>query len=194
MRTIFEQGYFNKYSEANLNESRSSVLQHSQYGVCNTTVFISHKHEDLEDLKGVLGFLQKTYGVKVYIDSQDPTMPRVTSPETALKIRERIEKCNKFILLATNGAIESNWCNWELGFGDARKFKEHIALFPMKPKGTSDSAYKGSEYMKIYPYISYFNGTEKYKSGKLISPGYYVRWYENTQNYITPLAEWLKKR
>lgn len=191
MIKIFEQGAFSAYSQVRLNESRSSVLEHSQYGVgSKTTVFISHKHDDLEDLKGILGFLQQTYQVKVYIDSQDPSMPPITSAETALNIKERIKQCNKFILLATNGAIESKWCNWELGYGDAQKFKKNIALFPMKPKGTYDSAYKGSEYMSIYPYISYYNGTEKYKSGKPIQKGYYVHRHEKDGNYITPLEDW----
>lgn len=191
MIKIFEHGAFSTYSQVRLDESRSSVLEHSQYGVRGkTTVFISHKHDDLEDLKGILGFLQQRYGVKVYIDSQDPSMPPTTSAETALNIKERIKQCNKFILLATNGAIESKWCNWELGYGDAQKFKKNIALFPMKPKGAYDSAYKGSEYMSIYPYIAYFDGTEKYKSGRPIERGYYVRTHEKDSNYITPLVDW----
>ena len=57
MKRIFEQGAFNRYAQVNLNESRSAVLQHSLYAERKTTVFISHKHDDLEDLKGVLGFL-----------------------------------------------------------------------------------------------------------------------------------------
>lgn len=194
MRRIFEQGAFNAYSQVRLDESRASILEHSQYGWGNTTVFISHKHTDLEDLKGVLGFLQRTYGVKVYIDSQDPTMPKVTSAETALNIKERIKRCDKFILLATNGAIESKWCNWELGYGDAHKFKKHIALFPMKPKGLHDGTYKGSEYMDIYPYICHYDGTEKYTSGNPIPRGYYIRWQENGSNYITPLGDWFRDR
>jgi len=194
MKKIFEQGAFSPYSKVRLDEARSSVLQHSQYGIRKTTVFISHKHDDLEDLKGVLGFLQGNYDVKVYIDSKDPMMPKITSKETALNIRERIKQCDKFILLATNGAIESKWCNWELGYGDAKKYKDHIALFPLKPKGTYDSAYKGSEYMSIYPYVSYYDGTEKYDNGDLIPQGYYVCVQEKDTNYITPLSEWLKKR
>lgn len=193
MKTILEQGYFSNYAQIRLDEARSPVLQHSQYGLRKTTVFISHKHDDLEDLRGILGFLQQTYNVKVYIDSKDPTMPKVTSAETALNIKERIQQCDKFILLATNGAIESKWCNWELGYGDAQKFKEHIALFPIKPKGSYDSDYKGTEYMTIYPHIVYYNGTEKYRTGDFISKGYYVCTMEKDVNYITPLSDWLNK-
>lgn len=121
-------------------------------------------------------------------------MPKITSAETALNIKERIKQCDKFIFLATNGAIESKWCNWELGYGDAQKYKDHIALFPIKSKGSCDSAYKGSEYMSIYPYISYFNGAEKYTNGNSIPKGYYVRTQEKDANYITPLGDWLQSK
>ena len=194
MIPIFEQGRFNAYSRVRLDEARSPFLEHSQYEASKTTVFISHKHDDLEDLKGVLGFLQEKYDVKVYIDSQDPTMPKVTSAETALNIKDRIKQCDKFILLATNGAVESKWCNWELGYGDAQKYREHIALFPMKPKGTDDDTYKGAEYMDIYPYITYYYGTEKYKDGRSISRGYYVSRIKDGTNYLTPLGDWFRNR
>lgn len=194
MKTIFEQGEFSYFLRNNLNEARSSILHKNQYNAHITTIFISHKHDDLDDLKGVLGFLEQNYNVKVYIDSQDPTMPKITSADTALNIRDRIKNCDKFILLATNGAIESKWCNWELGYGDAQKYKDNIALFPIKPKGQYDSAYKGSEYMSIYPYVAYFEGYEKYTDGTPISRGYYVRTQGKNNNYITPLGDWLKKR
>ena len=194
MKKIFEQGSFQAYSNRSLNESMAPVLSYLKYGIQPTTVFISHKHDDLEDLKGLLGFLEDNYGVKVYIDSNDSQMPPVTSAETAYNIKERIKQCDKFILLATNGAIESKWCNWELGYGDAQKYKEHIALFPMKPKGMLDSSYKGSEYMSIYPSIVRYDGTEKYIDGKPVAPGYYVSEMQNDGNYlITALAEWFEK-
>lgn len=77
-----------------------------------------------------------------------------------------------------------------------QKYKEHIALFLMKLKGTYDGAYtyKGSEYMSIYPYVSYFDGTERYTNGNLISRGYYIQSQRDDTNYITPLGDWLKKR
>lgn len=192
MRTIFEQRSFDSYSNVELSSAMSNILQHSiNYGYGNkTTVFISHKHDDLEDLKGILGFLEKNYNVKVYIDSQDPAMPKKTSGQTAANIKERIKQCNKFIFLATNNAIESKWCNWELGFGDANKYKSNIAIFPLKPKGSFDSQYKGHEYMEIYPYVSFFDGSEVYTDGSPIQKGYYIRYHENGKNYIIPLNVW----
>lgn len=189
MKTIFEQGEFHSFAKDNLTESRATIYEYSQY---QPTVFISHKHDDLEDLKDLIGFLEQQYNVKAYIDSRDASMPAITSGKTAQNIKDRIIKCNKFILLATNGAIESKWCNWELGYGDAQKYKKHIALFPMKPKDTYDFDYKGSEYMQIYPYICYFDGTETYTNGNPIIKGYYVRYKENYSYYIIPLEDWFK--
>lgn len=193
MKTIFEEGQFDSYSNVRLDEARSAIpVVHSQYAYRKTTVFISHKHDDLDSLKGLLGFLEKKYNVKVYIDSKDPSMPKVTSVETAENIKGRIKQCDKFILLATNGAVESKWCNWELGYGDAQKYKSHIALFPLKPKGTADYTYKGSEYMGLYPYIIYCDGSECYNDGSRVNEGYYV--YDKVSNSITPLDRWFQNR
>lgn len=195
MKNIFEQGHFDLYSNVRLDEARHSIpFYYSESCSHQTTIFISHKHDDLNDLKGLLGYLEKTFDVKVYIDSNDPTMPKLTSATTAENIKNRIKRCDKFILLATNAAVESKWCNWELGFGDANKFPKHIAIFPLKPKDSSDFNYKGNEYLDLYPHIAYFSGHEQYTNRKLINRGYYVRWKENGQYYITPLSEWLNKR
>ena len=102
----------------------------------------------------------------------------------------QIKKCqnDKFILLATEEAINSKWCNWELGLGDAAKYRNNIALLAVQ-KDNSD--YTGSEYLNIYPYITYENGTNTYTDGKYITEGYYVR-YSDT-NTILPLKIWLQK-
>ncbi len=191
MKNIFEQGEFNEFRISRLDDVISPINESYQFAQKKTTVFISHKHEDLEDLKAVIGFLEKSYGIKVYIDSQDPAMPKITSGETASKIKERIVKCDKFILLATNGAIDSKWCNWELGYGDSQKYKEHIALFPMKPKNYSNSLYKGNEYMSIYPHIVQRNRGDVYSDGRLITPGYYVRSINDDGSFsLLSLEKW----
>jgi len=193
MRNIFELGEFSQYRISDLKEARSFISENFTYGQKITTVFLSHKHDDLDELKNIIGFMQSNYNVKVYIDSRDPSMPVKTSGKTAENLKSRIKQCNKFILLATEGAIESKWCNWELGFGDAHKFRNNIALFPLKPKGSYDSTYKGSEYLSLYPYISYFDGSEKYNDGRIISRGYYVRTIqEDGTGAIEPLSNWLR--
>ena len=197
MRTIFEENSFRSYAIRDLKNARGIIQEYSTYGQRLVTVFISHKHDDLEALKGIIGFLEKEYQVKAYIDSRDPNMPKVTSGATATNIKDRITKCRKFILLATNGAIESKWCNWELGYGDAKKYKEHIAILPLKPTGAYDSEYKGTEYMSIYPSIERYDTWDNctYTNGKRVDPGYYVRKknYDGTADVLVPLADWFKK-
>ena len=193
MKTIFEQGSFRTYSEVRLDEAREPIIKHSLYDT-KTTVFISHKHDDLDDLKGIIHLLQAQYGVKVYIDSQDPTMPKTTNAKTAENIKERIKMCDKFILLATNGAIESKWCNWELGYGDSLKFMRNIAILPIKPRNVEDSSYIGAEYMRIYPYIAYSYGNERDSSGNLILKGYYIIYKMGGRDYVMPLEKWFKDK
>lgn len=188
MREIFIKGSFDGFKNIDLKMARSSINE-SLIGR-KIPVFISHKHEDLDDLKGIIGFLGVCFNVKAYIDSRDPSMPKITSGETAKIIKNRIKNCKKFILLATDAAIESKWCNWELGFGDAAKLKENVVLFPMKKRGIE---YKGNEYMEIYSYISYYEEGDKYSSGKNIVPGYYVTTRTETGKDIIPLREWLEK-
>ena len=97
-------------------------------------------------------------------------------------------------MLATNGAVESKWCNWELGFGDAKKFQDNIALFPMKPKGGSDTLYKGNEYMSIYPYIVKQERGDRYKNGLSVAVGYYVCTNEDGNCTLLPLEDWFSRR
>lgn len=195
MKTIFEKGDFDNYRVLRLDSAMESVCKTYNESLLNTTtVFISHKHEDLNELKGIIGYLKSKYNVKPYIDSQDPAMPNKTSAETAQRIKKKIDQCDKFILLATDNAIESKWCNWELGYGDATKYSNrNVALFPMKGKGTSDRGYKGNEYMGIYPHIVYSKG-DTYNSGKPIIEGYYLRYKENEKYYVIPLEEWFESR
>lgn len=200
MSNLFYKGDFNKYkiNDSELRKSLTESVNFSAEGLDNLgqiTVFISHKHDDLEDLRGLIGFLQKEYNVKTYIDSNDEKMPKITSGETAERIKEKIRTCKKFILLATNTAIESKWCNWELGFGDVLKSENNdIAILPMNERCSSDSSYAGNEYMEIYPTIVYRDGVTKYKNlEKIISKGLYVRTKnKNNDGYsIESLEKWL---
>ena len=197
MKEIFESGSFSQYRNlVNLNESRKITKSFAEGNgfTTKTTVFLSHKHDELLELQDVIGFLQKEYYVQVYIDSKDPNMPATTSGETASRIKQIINQCDRFILLATEGAIESKWCNWELGYGDAQKYKDRIALFPIKPKYSLDMNYKGYEYMQIYPYISYSDGYEKYRNGGCINKGYYVTAFDSDgTKTIEPLSHWFNK-
>ena len=133
-----------RFSSA-LNESRITDSTSSS----SVTVFLSHKHDEVEVLHNVISLLRRC-GVDVYVDWMDEGMPKTTSGLTAFKLKDKINKCKKFIFLGTEGAIASKWCNWELGLGDAKKYPANIAVMPI---AENNGIYSGSEYFQIYPVI-----------------------------------------
>lgn len=173
--------------------SKSDVLvlnESSSRDKTKPMVFLSHKHDELVILQDVIAFLNSE-GVDIYVDWMDEEMPAYTNANTALRLKEKIKTANKFVLVATPNAINSKWCNWELGLGDAAKYIENIALFPIN---RTYQSFSGAEYLKIYPYIEYENGDGKYLNGTNIPKGYYVKTpLENGNTRLIPLKEWLKR-
>jgi hypothetical protein len=123
---------------------------------CITSVFLSHSHYDKDVVMQAKSFFENL-GIAVYIDWADKTMPEVPNGITAQNIKNKIAKENdKFVLLATNNAVNSKWCNWEVGIGDSFKLPSgKIAILPLADNNTDD--WKGNEYLQIYPRIEYFN-------------------------------------
>lgn len=171
-----------------LNESLKKFKDEGSYG--KTKIFLSHKHDELDFLEGAISFLKK-FCVDVYVDWLDEGMPKKTSSLTAERLKNKIKDCDKFILLATEGAINSKWCNWELGLGDAAKYIENIAILPIK-KDYSD--FSASEYLEIYPYIlvldriQYFKGQYRAQGPHVVYPAL------NGKNKVVTMKEWLQKR
>ncbi|MEO8173990.1 MAG: toll/interleukin-1 receptor domain-containing protein [Sediminibacterium sp.] len=126
-----------------------------------TSIFLSHSHEDLRNgtVQKSIVFLRRL-GLRIYIDSEDSNLSPFTNADTARLIKQKIINNNKFIFLATDNAINSKWCNWELGFGDAHKYIDNIALFPVSE---SAGTWTGNEYLRIYPRIEESNFQETYK-------------------------------
>ena len=116
--------------------------------------------------------LLKKIGVNVYVDWMDIGMPKSTSGRTAERIKGKIKDNKKFIFLATEGAINSKWCNWELGFGDAHRFIKDIAIFPVRDDNNN---FTGSEYLQIYPSIEFVerNSVQR-RIGGYFEEDYYV--------------------
>lgn len=171
-----------------LNESLRAFKNESSY--LKTKIFLSHKHDEKEFLEGAISLL-KSYSADVYVDWLDDGMPKSTSGFTALRIKEKINENHKFILLATEGAINSKWCNWELGLGDAAKYIENIALLPIKK---DYNEFSGSEYLEIYPYIFNIDYYQFFK-GDYRSQGTYVVYPSvNGNDGVIPIAQWLRNR
>lgn len=145
-------------------------------GTARVSIFLSHKHSDRALVEKVIALFQ-SLGVSVYVDWLDVTIPAVTSPLTAKHLKDKIHSNKKFILLATDEAIASKWCNWELGLGDAAKYLKDIALLPINP---SWDTWKGSEYLGIYPVI-----TSNYT---FVAGSYSV----DFAGVSTPLTTWLQ--
>ena len=112
-------------------------------------VFLSHSHHDRDIVEKVRLFLA-TLDTDVYVDWKDLSMPRITDSSTAQRIRDRIVECNKFIMLASNEALDSKWVPWELGYADSSKSLQNIAVLPLVERYEE---WKGSEYISIYPHI-----------------------------------------
>lgn len=167
-----------------LSESlRSYALESSDNKI---RIFLSHKHDERIELDGAITFL-KNFGVDVYVDWLDESMPKSTSWLTAKKIKEKIKACDKFIFLATEGAISSKWCNWELGLGDIQKYDRNIALFPIQSKS---SGYTGSEYLDIYPYIYKVEQNTILKGYTRTAGVYIVFPGNNRQDSLMPISDW----
>ncbi|MCM1139252.1 MAG: toll/interleukin-1 receptor domain-containing protein [Muribaculum sp.] len=156
-------------------------------------VFLSHKHNDLPLLSNVIAFLKEEMDVEVYIDSQDKSLPPVPTEETANRIKKVIRESKKFLLLATEDALTSPWCNWELGHGDSIKYPDDIAILPIKEINEADSDYKGNEYLALYPHIVYFEGGEKDFYCDYYTSGYYVIHKTFFPVKPVPLKEWLQR-
>ena len=180
----------NRTFSKSVTESLNEYSGESKQG--KITIFLSHKHDEAEELDSAVGLL-KSFGVDIYVDWLDTGMPKATSGKTAIRIKEKIKENKKFIFLATEGAIASKWCNWELGYGDSLKYFDNIALLPVR---NDNYSYTGTEYMQIYSSIEYLDGTDQTVAGTLIAKGYYVlepKDENGNQSFVT-LKKWLSRQ
>lgn len=155
-----------------------------------TSIFLSHSHQDKDKVEQAKIFFEHI-GISIYVDWMDNTMPEKTNGTTANRIKSKIIENQKFVLLATNKAVSSKWCNWEVGIGDTFKLaKDNIAILGL---ADNNRHWNGNEYLQIYPSIEYQNGNTKNNFGHYIPKGYYVIYpsINDSRRYKT-LEEWLK--
>lgn len=144
-------------------------------------VFVSHSHIDVvalsnEELLHLITMLI-TLASDVYIDSLDQSMPAETSAETAIRIKDKIDVCDRFLLVATENAVSSRWVPWELGYADKAKGIANIAILPIAdPYGRWD----GSEYLRLYPTARISSDDRLAVFRPSAQKGYYVEhWMRN---------------
>jgi hypothetical protein len=164
----------NKAGYRSLNETR----MYSKTSA-TTSIFLSHSHYDKEVVKQAKAFFENLE-IAIYVDWADETMPESPNGVTAQKIKNQIISINdKFILLATNNAVASKWCNWEVGIGDPFKLpKKKMAILPL---ADNSGTWNGNEYLQIYPRIEKSNTS---------SNTYYV-WYPD--GTLEDIVTWLKR-
>jgi hypothetical protein len=170
-----------------VNESRTFSKSAS-----TTSLFLSHSHHDKAKIEQAKIFFE-TLGISIYVDWADETMPENTNGITALRIKDQIiNKNDKFILLATNNAVASKWCNWEVGIADTFKLsKDKIAILPL---ADNNRHWSGNEYLQIYPSIEFENGTNQNNLGSYITKGYYIFYPSiNGSRRFENLETWLRK-
>lgn len=143
-----------------------------------TSIFLSHSHLDKAQVEQAKIFFENL-GFSIYVDWADQTMPEKTDGVTASKIKNQIYINDKFVLLATNNAIASKWCNWEVGIGDTYKLNsKKIALLPL---ADNNGTWYGNEYLQIYPRIE--RGPNYPYANEV--------WYPNNTREL--LSDWLKR-
>jgi hypothetical protein len=164
---IISEYFLNQASSGkyvSLNEERIRTKKATDFISAGKTkdkplIFLSHKHDELKALEQTIKLI-KSCGVDVFIDWLDDGMPKKTCLKTAEKIKRKIRDSDKFILIGTEAAINSKWCNWELGIGDVNKLDTlDIAVLPIKD---NFSDYSGNEYIELYPTIQYEDGNNNY--------------------------------
>ena len=130
-----------------MNENINIFFEKGRYDL-----FISHSFLDKELILTLVKlFNENRYSV--YVDwIHDSSLDRTNvTPKTAKIIKERILQCKGLAYIATSNIVNSKWCPWELGLGDGLH-KGRSCILPVIKQG---SAFKGTEYIGIYPYIEY---------------------------------------
>lgn len=133
-----------------LHEARARAEKyHKKTAAAKHHIFLSHSHHDKELVLHVADFLGR-WADAIYVDWNDSSMPQVTSPETAKRLKAKISETAKFILLATDNALASKWVPWELGVADLSNGMKNVAVLPV-----TDPPHKwtGNEYIGIYSRI-----------------------------------------
>lgn len=161
---IFTKQQFENVARTKAGFRRLSVSLNEQRmyskSASTTSIFLSHSHHDKAIVEQAKVFFENL-GVRIYVDWADETMPERTNGVTATKIKNQIISTNdKFVLIATNNAIASKWCNWEVGIADPFKSsKKKMAILPL---ADNSGTWSGTEYLQIYPRIEESEYTKDY--------------------------------
>ena len=111
------------------------------------SVYLSHCQKDHDLIVKAIVFLS-LQGANIYVDWKNHF--NANDPFANKKLKEKILDNKKFILLASNEALNSSWLVWELGFADPYKFIRNMAIFPIADEGGN---WPGADHLLPYPTI-----------------------------------------
>lgn len=126
---------------------KKNIHQKSGSIITKNSIFLCHSHLDKTIVDKILALFQG-FNIDLYIDWMDTTLPIQTDKNTASAIKDKIEKSQKFLFLATYNALRSKWCNWELGLAYSSKGENDFAILPIESKS---GKWQGNEYLQLYP-------------------------------------------
>lgn len=133
-----------QYAKRRLKEAAQAFSYTETYDI-----FLSHSFDDARVVKVIKEMLEDS-GYTVYVDwMEDDHLDRDdVSPETALVIRNRMNRSSSLIYLMSPSAEKSLWMPWELGYMDAKTGRVSVA-----PIVEDDEEFEGREYLGLYPYL-----------------------------------------
>lgn len=113
-------------------------------------IFLSQTIRDAEIVLGVYDLLTKM-GYTVFCDwitAPEAHREEVT-PANAAFIRAVMGVSDSLLFLDTEGAVQSKWMCWELGWFDGEKGR--VAVLPVVQE--DKKFYRGREFLGLYPYM-----------------------------------------
>ena len=116
-------------------------------------IFLSHSYLDADHVLGLKTQIEEM-GYSVYVDwvTDNDLARSEASRQTAELLKKRMINSSCLFFATSGNSSVSKWMPWECGFFDGKK-ENKVAICPVAMNGTT-SAYKGQEYLALYPYVS----------------------------------------
>lgn len=122
----------------------------SKQSLSRYDIFLSQTKRDAEIVLGVYAYLT-SLGYKVFCDWIE--MPKVdgssVTPANAELVRTAMKLSDTMLFIDSDGAEQSRWMCWELGWFDAAK--GYVAILPLASE--NKKYYEGREFLGLYPYV-----------------------------------------
>jgi hypothetical protein len=153
-------------------------LAHSATVPSRIDFFLSHSKIDERLVLAVRNRLIR-HGYRVYVDwIDDPQLDRsAVSKATANTLRNRMDRSDGLLYLATQSSAKSTWMPWELGYFDGAKGSDRVGILPIF--GNAGGAFDGNEYLNLYPNFQLPDSRSTTEFAAMTASGQVVRTVES---------------